>query len=737
MATISLSNWDEKKPASVTDPGSTPTGIQKVVAVKVSFNQGSTTTGTGIGAQFTVDINSQDELVVTQSDESTTRPYEIASIDYTNDVAWLWVYGSWDRDGSNQIVVGCGTGDGTDYSSPRNATTTNGTGSNPWSQTGININFAYHLNEEASGTGNPDLYFDSSANAYNADDFVSATGQNGQFDNGQELDGSNDYIEPGTGPQYDSSQDMYVTGWINHSDLSGSNFQGCITQRDSGFSTQDWELYVPENGRDEGGSLKALIGESGGQSLQGTIGAIGTNEWFNVALSKNGDNYAIYLDGSQEDSATYSSGWTTSEPIQLGSWGSGSNVITGNLDEFRGYTESKSDAWRTAEQDMSPKGGQQFFSWGATENTVQTQPLTPVTQDGFEDGDYTNSPEWNRSLTDGNSTVQTGTVKTGTYSLEQSISVSGTESLKLDRGTESGITEGDVFHAWLNTTSFNDSVSSGGRYLLQEDSSGDYIGFLYGINNEGIDIRSFDGTLTETEVVPQGDLSNSTWYLLEIEFTDTTNNNLTARVFDNSESLVAEVTGISYPSSMNSGMDVITLSTESGGTSETTYWDDVSYKSQQLKITANYTESIILSDVYSRLSNYFRSENETFRLLDTLEESILIEAVEVVSLSDQTSTLKIRSVSLNETLKISASYSDNFGDLTGTVTKSGTGVENAEVFAVEKGTGEFLDYTTTDANGDFTIDSVKEGVYLVAADWEDPNNGEMFGDERSIDFNPS
>ena len=80
MATINVQNWSEKNSASVTDPGSTPTGIQKVQPLRVTWNNGSSGTGPG-DAEFIVDITSQDELVVTESDESTTRPYEVAYFD--------------------------------------------------------------------------------------------------------------------------------------------------------------------------------------------------------------------------------------------------------------------------------------------------------------------------------------------------------------------------------------------------------------------------------------------------------------------------------------------------------------------------------------------------------------------------------------------------------------------------------------------------------------------------------
>ena len=56
----------------------------------------------------------------------------------------------------------------------------------------------WHLDEEQSGTGTEDLYQDSTGNNNHGDDYVSATGQDGQIDGGQEFDGADDYVSLGT-----------------------------------------------------------------------------------------------------------------------------------------------------------------------------------------------------------------------------------------------------------------------------------------------------------------------------------------------------------------------------------------------------------------------------------------------------------------------------------------------------------------------------------------------------------
>lgn len=52
----------------------------------------------------------------------------------------------------------------------------------------------WHLDEDQSGTGNSNLYKDSTANGNHGDDQVSATGQDGKIGAWQQFDGTDDYI---------------------------------------------------------------------------------------------------------------------------------------------------------------------------------------------------------------------------------------------------------------------------------------------------------------------------------------------------------------------------------------------------------------------------------------------------------------------------------------------------------------------------------------------------------------
>ena len=137
-ASVDIGNWEEVNTANVStlSDGSSFTGLAKVQPVKVTWDNAESSPGSG-DAECTVDISSRDELVFTDTNGETV-PYELEEFDTSANVAWGWVYRGWDSDGSDQLTIGCGGGDGADYSM-------SGTGANPWGQTGVNVEMVQHL----------------------------------------------------------------------------------------------------------------------------------------------------------------------------------------------------------------------------------------------------------------------------------------------------------------------------------------------------------------------------------------------------------------------------------------------------------------------------------------------------------------------------------------------------------------------------------------------------------------
>lgn len=155
-------------------------------------------------------------------------------------------------------------------------------------------------------------------------------------------------------------------------------------------------------------------------------------------------------------------------------------------------------------------------------------------------------------------------------------------------------------------------------------------------------------------------------------------------------------------------------------------------------LSIDNAETMNLTDQYNRVGDFFRDYNETTTLADSLTKSTKKTFVETVNISDQQSTEATLYRLYSENLTLTDVYTDNFGTLTGFVYNSGNAVANAYVFAVSKtDSSEFLGVYHTNNSGKFKFEDVQEDIYLVAADWYDSANDEYFGDERSIDFNPS
>jgi hypothetical protein len=82
---------------------------------------------------------------------------------------------------------------------------------NVWSN---NYDAVYHLEEEASGTTSNNLYVDSTGNGNDGDDRVSASDQTGRMGNGQELDGSDDFIDMGDVLDFADPANFTLESWI-------------------------------------------------------------------------------------------------------------------------------------------------------------------------------------------------------------------------------------------------------------------------------------------------------------------------------------------------------------------------------------------------------------------------------------------------------------------------------------------------------------------------------------------
>jgi len=370
MATVSITDWDTKKNIEV-DANTTSPGSGKVQAVILDGSLSEGTTGNGSIGYNTADIDTTDtqskleSIVFTDSDESTTKDYEVENPDdlgTTTDVT-VWVYDSaWTADGTVQLVLGTGTGDGSDYSVA-------GVGSNPWDN-GQNAERVYHLNESSG------QLIDSSPNQVNSSTTNGTTYDvSGEFDGARGFDGTDDSIQFNDTVTSISSTPITITAWADV--LTDGSQQALLGEILSGEERR-FGMVV-----DGAGLLTYYNGDSG--EVNSSISVTDdTTHLLSIAVDAT-DDIDYYIDETT-DTGSSAENWADSANLEF--WigarqaSSGSWYWDGFIDAIRIYSEHKSSSWHAAEYDASPKGGQVFFSQQAAESTAVNIALPESTGTG-------------------------------------------------------------------------------------------------------------------------------------------------------------------------------------------------------------------------------------------------------------------------------------------------------------------------------------------------------------------
>lgn len=196
----------------------------------------------------------------------------------------------------------------------------------------------YHLNEKASGTGTADVYQDSTANNNDGDDFVSASGQGGQINEGQEFDGVDDFIQA---PDYGDLSDWTLELWLNPTDWTPGDIQTFF------FDAVVQGGEISFRIRDDSGQNRIEIG--GGAALGGHLNfnVSGVTGWHSVAYTQDRDSNTRlgYFDGAQYGSFT-STNVADLDGTDVTIGGNGKNIrfYDGLIDEVRISSITRSPA---------------------------------------------------------------------------------------------------------------------------------------------------------------------------------------------------------------------------------------------------------------------------------------------------------------------------------------------------------------------------------------------------------
>ena len=219
-----------------------------------------------------------------------------------------------------------------------------------------NYKGVWHLGE-ASGN-----FSDSTSNANTGTDNVSATGKTGKIGSGQELDGTDDYVDLGSGSSLNitSGQGLTVSGWIK----SGDSYGHIVSLRNSTDGLPAFNLSVGYNGvTTQAGHFIPLMRYVNSEAVAqfSSTASISDNNWHFVAavLDQSGNTFTAYVDTSSYSTAQNSDGAiTTAVDRAIGAernWVRASfgtqdtRFLTGLLDEVRISTTARSAGWIATE----------------------------------------------------------------------------------------------------------------------------------------------------------------------------------------------------------------------------------------------------------------------------------------------------------------------------------------------------------------------------------------------------
>lgn len=202
----------------------------------------------------------------------------------------------------------------------------------------------YSLKEAAAGTGTPDVYKDSTANANDGDDWVSALGKSGQVGDGQQSDGNDDYIVIPDADSLDMTSGTYML-WFRADSIT--RYDGVIDRDIAGYNADDYRLWFFNATNEIVSSLEDDLQYYHVESDDPiTIG-----QWYHVATTYDASTLRMYIDGvlqaDTESVADLNFGCTTADLWFANSRSVSTRCLDGYLDEICIASVTRSPDWIT------------------------------------------------------------------------------------------------------------------------------------------------------------------------------------------------------------------------------------------------------------------------------------------------------------------------------------------------------------------------------------------------------
>lgn len=277
---------------------------------------------TGSDGDLAANVQSSgDDLLFTASDGATQLSHEIESYDSSTGELWAHV----------KLPSVSSSSDTTLYLYYGNSETTNQESvADVWSNNFIAV---YHLTESGGGTGNSEVYKDSSANSLNGDDYVSASSKDGKIARGQVFNADGDYIELPNDTAFSPNR-ATVSAWAKFGGEKGKEYI---------LDGRGHQYWIKEND----GTEKPLIGfRTTDNPLLQSIHTENLSGFHYVAGTFDGSGAQLYVDGVTSTFTAGSGDIATGSGVSIiGDYVGGGYTYDGAIDEARWSSVARSDAW--------------------------------------------------------------------------------------------------------------------------------------------------------------------------------------------------------------------------------------------------------------------------------------------------------------------------------------------------------------------------------------------------------
>jgi hypothetical protein len=199
-----------------------------------------------------------------------------------------------------------------------------------------NFKGVWHLVENQTGTGNSDLYTDSTSNSNHGDDYVSATGKDGKISFGQQFDGTDDYVDLGESQWDGSPAGKTFTFWFQRQGNGTVGGAGVEVVLGKGIGqTAGYAFGVRQ-------SDKVFVARTNSTELASSLTVV-DDTWYHVAIVASATNYTFYIDGSSDLSPAYTYPGDNDLPLAIGL--GNVNYFNGIVDEVRISDTARDADW--------------------------------------------------------------------------------------------------------------------------------------------------------------------------------------------------------------------------------------------------------------------------------------------------------------------------------------------------------------------------------------------------------